>query len=82
MCHHVGLFDHPVWDILCFLDVNFLHQVREVLNSFLAVLGLCCCMQAFSCCGEQELLSSCNARASQLVASLVVAWGSRACRIQ
>ena len=66
MCHHVGLFGHPVWDILCFLDldVNFLHQVREVLNSFLAVLGLCCCMHAFSRCGEQELLSSCKARTS------------------
>ena len=66
MCHHVGLFGHPVWDFLCFLalDVNFLHQVREVLHLFLAVLGLCCYMQAFSHCGEQELLSSCKARAS------------------
>ena len=30
---------------------------------FLAVLGLCCCVQAFSSCSEQELLSSCNAQA-------------------
>ena len=30
---------------------------------FLAALGLCCCMQAFSSCGEQGY-SSCGARAS------------------
>ena len=34
------------------------------LISVLVVLGLCCYMQAFSHCGEQELLSSCKARAS------------------
>ena len=31
---------------------------------FLAVLGLCCCAQAFSSCGEQGLLCSCCAQAS------------------
>ena len=31
---------------------------------FLAVLILCCCMQAFSSCGERELLPSCGAQAS------------------
>ena len=30
---------------------------------FLAVLGLHCCMQAFSSCSEQRLLSSCGAQA-------------------
>ena len=34
---------------------------------FLAVLGLCCCTQAFSSCGEQGLLTA--------VASLVVKLG-------
>ena len=48
------------------------------LNLFLAVLGLCCCVQAFSSCGERGLLSlrctafrctgfsSCGTRAQQL----------------
>ena len=31
---------------------------------FLAVLILCCCMQAFSSCGEWELVPSCGAQAS------------------
>ena len=30
----------------------------------LAVLGLCCCVEAFSSCGEQGLLFHCGARAS------------------
>ena len=32
---------------------------------FLAVLGLCCCVQAFSSCGQQGLLSSCYLQASR-----------------
>ena len=31
---------------------------------FLAALGLCCFMRAFSSCSEQGLLSSCGARAA------------------
>ena len=31
---------------------------------FLAVLGVCCCMQAFPSCREQGLLSRCGRRAS------------------
>ena len=31
---------------------------------FVAVLILCCCMQAFSSCGEWELLPHCGAQAS------------------
>ena len=33
-------------------------------HSFLVVLGLHCCMWAFSSCCEQRLLSSCNVLAS------------------
>ena len=39
-----------------FLKNNFIYL-------FLTVLGLCCCAQAFSSCGEWGLLSSCSARA-------------------
>ena len=31
---------------------------------FLAALGLCCCMQSFSSCGERGLLLRCGVRAS------------------
>ena len=31
---------------------------------FLVALGLCCCMCAFSSCGKQGLLSSCDTQAS------------------
>ena len=34
------------------------------LKLFLAVLGLCCCMWAFSSCSKQGLVSSCGAQAS------------------
>ena len=36
--------------------------VKIFQNLFLAVLGLCCCRQAFSSCGERGLLSSCSAQ--------------------
>ena len=36
------------------------------------MLGLCCCSPSFSSLREQELLPSCNARASHWVASFVV----------
>ena len=39
---------------------------------FLAVLGLCCCMWAFSTCGEQELLFVVVRGLLIAVASLVV----------
>jgi len=47
---------------------------------FGAVLGLFCCVQAFSSCGEWELLSSCNAQASRCVTSRLAEhrlWASR-----
>ena len=44
--------------------VGFLKIYIFIYFLFLAVLGLCCCMRAFSSCGEQGLLIA--------VASLVV----------
>ena len=37
---------------------------KFIFNLFMAVLGLRCCVKAFSNCGEQGLLSSCGAPAS------------------
>ena len=45
----------------------------------LAVLGLCCCMQAFSSCSEQDLLSHRGVSASHLVASLIAEHGLNNC---
>ena len=41
---------------------------------FLAVLGLCCCMEASSSCGESGLLSGCVG--SSLVCGLLIAVAS------
>ena len=38
----------------------FFQLIKKIINLFLAVLGLHCCMQAFSSCGKRGLLSSCN----------------------
>ena len=40
----------------------------------MAVLGLCCCTQAFSSCGEGGLLFTAVRRCLIAVASLVAAW--------
>ena len=40
------------------------HYYIYYLFYFLAVLGLLCCMQAFSSCGEEGLPSSCDAQTS------------------
>ena len=45
------------------LKVLFLGK-KKVYLLFLAVLGLCCCVWAFSSCGKGEPLSSCGTRAS------------------
>ena len=37
---------------------------KSIFNVFMAVLGLRCCVKAFSSCGEQGLLSGCGAPAS------------------
>ena len=42
---------------------------------FLAALGLCCCAQAFSSCGEQGLLFIVVRRLLTVVASLVAEHG-------
>ena len=46
-------------------------EIHLFMYLFLAVLGLHCCTWLFSSCSEQGLLSSCDAQASHLVASLV-----------
>ena len=47
-------------DLTVYKDVEF-----DLLVLFLAALGLCCCVQAFSSCSEQGLLSRCDVRASR-----------------
>ena len=47
------------------------------LFTYLAVLGLYCCVRAFSSCSEQELLCSCSAQASHRnVLSCCGVWAS------
>ena len=65
---------HCLLPRLCFLTFDleispalfYLHALIlfKKLYVFFAVLGLCCCPQAFSRCSEQGLLSSCSAQAS------------------
>ena len=55
--------------VLIFWGFSFL------INWFLTVLGLHCCVQAFSSCSQQGPLSSCDARASHCGASLVADHG-------
>lgn len=45
-------------------SVHYLNDVFLKYSLFLVVLGLCCCMSAFSSCREQRLFSSCSAWAS------------------
>ena len=49
---------------------------------FLAALGLCCCAQAFSSCGEQGLLFVAMRGLPIAVASLVAEHGLQACGLQ
>ena len=69
-----------------FIFYKFIHFIYL----FLAALGLCCCAQAFSSCGEWGLLSlawashchglsHCGARAPGVQASVVVARGLSSC---
>ena len=51
---------------------NFISKFTLKAYLFLVVLDLCCCVQAFSSCGKQGLLSSCGVRLLILVVSLVV----------
>ena len=54
-------------DLKCFFFFKF--------YLFLAVLGLCCCTQVFSSCGEQGLLFVVVCGLLNVVASLVVEHG-------
>ena len=49
--------------------------IFKLIYLFLAALGLCCCMQAFSSCGEQGLLFVVVRGLLIAVASLVVECG-------
>ena len=49
--------------------------IFKLIYLFLAALGLCCCMQAFSSCGEQGLLLVVVRGLLIAVASLVVECG-------
>ena len=49
---------------LVLLIANLFWLVFKKNHLILSVLGLCCCAQAFSSCGEQGLLSSSGAWAS------------------
>ena len=70
---------------LPFLSVDYVPRCTEVLKFFLiylfylflflAVLGLCCCAQAFSSCGERGLLFVVVHRLLTAVASLVAEHG-------
>ena len=56
------------------LFLNFL-KILFIYLFILAALGLCCCMQAFSGCGEQGLLFLVVHRLLIVVASLAVEHG-------
>ena len=57
----------------CRTDDGFL--INLFIYLFLAALGLCCCVQAFSSCSEQGLLFVVVRRLLIAVASLVVEHG-------
>ena len=65
-----------VWFVFVFVFFNLFIYL------FLAVLGLCCCAQAFSSCGEQGLLFVAVHGFLIAVASLVSEYGLQAHRLQ
>ena len=71
---------------MCFpyILASFLKFLKNFyfISLFLAVLGLCCCVQAFSSCGEQGLLFIAARGLLIAVASLVVEHRLQACRLQ
>ena len=62
---------------LCWLSVLFLSFNKFIyfIYLFLAALGLCCCVRAFSSCGERGLLFTAVCRLFIAVASLVAEHG-------
>ena len=70
----LNIFFHVPLDHLLYLWRNVYLDLLPILKNilkilFLAALGLCCYIQAFSSCGKQGLLSSC-------VCSLLIAMAS------
>ena len=65
----------PHFLVLFFISLYFLHKFIYFIYLFLAALGLHCCAQAFSSCGEQGLLFVAVRRLLIAVASLVVEHG-------
>ena len=57
------------------LPISYTNIYFFLFSFFLAVLGLCCCAQAFSSCGEQGLLFVVVCGLLIAVASLVVEHG-------
>ena len=64
-------FQFPVWGSLLISFTFFLSFFFFLINLFLATLGLCCCAQAFSSCGERGLLFVAVRGLLIVVASLV-----------
>ena len=62
---------HKFWYVI----LTFLFFSRYFLFIFLAALGLCCCVRAFSGCGEQGLLFVALCGLLIAVASLVAEHG-------
>ena len=58
------LYQASVYPMTKSFSVVPLFAAIGVVNLFLAVLGLRCCMLAFPSCGEWGLLSSCGVQAS------------------
>ena len=53
------------WDAIAFSLANsFIKKLFLFIDLFLVVLGLCCCMRAFSSCSKWGILSSCGVQAS------------------
>ena len=64
---------HIIKSYMFFYANNFFKLIYLFL--FLAALGLCCCMRAFSSCGERGLLFVAVCRLLIAVASLVAEHG-------
>ena len=78
MCAHIYMFLLLLLNsasIFFFLKEIFFFWYLLFIYLFMAVLGLCCCVQAFSGCGERGLLFIAVHGLLIAVASLVVEHG-------
>ena len=57
------------------MNFQFCSFFKKLINLFLAALGLCCCVWAFSSCGERGLLFAAVRGLLIVVASLVAEHG-------